>query len=69
MMVHDFNVFVHDGAPCHRVSEKSVKSFLQEKNVNILDWPGNSTDLNPIEILWHVMKNEVADQHPTSMES
>ena len=65
-MVHDCNVFMHDGSPCHRA--KLVKNFLQE-NVDILDWPGNTSDLNPIENLWHVMKNEVADQHPTSMES
>ena len=48
---------------------KVSKELLREKNVDILKWPGNSPDLNPIENLWHVMKNEVADQHPTSMES
>ena len=67
MVVHDCDVFMHDGAPCHKA--KPVKSFLQEKNVDMLDWPGNSPDLNPIENLWHVMKNEVADQQPTGMES
>ena len=67
MMVHDCNVFMHDGAPCHR--EKSVKNFLREKNVDILDWPGNNQDLSLIENLWHAVKNEVANQHPTSMKS
>ena len=67
MAVHNCNVFMHNGAPCHRA--KSVTNFLQEKNVHIIDWPGNSPDLNTIENLWHVMKNAVADQHPTSMES
>ena len=67
MNVHECNVFMHDGAPCHRA--KSVKSFLREKNIDFLDWPGNSPDLNPIENLWHVMKNKVADQHPTNIES
>ena len=62
MMVHGCNVFMHDGASCHR--EKSAKNFLQ-KNVDILDWPGNSPDLNPIENLWRAMKNEVVDQHST----
>ena len=63
MMVHDYNVLMHDDAPYHKA--KSVKNFLQE-NVDILDWPGNSTDQNPIENLWNVMKNKVADQQPTS---
>ena len=53
--------------PCPRA--KSVQNFLQEKNVDILDWPGKSPDLNLIKNLWHMMKNEVADQHPASMES
>ena len=69
MIVHDCIVFMHDGAPCHRA--KLVKNFLQENNVDILDWPGNSPDLpvNLIENLWQMMKNEVVDQHPTRMES
>ena len=67
MIEHDCNVFMNDGAPCHR--KKSVKNFLQKKNVDILGWPGNSPHLNPIDNLWHMMKNEVADQHSTSMES
>jgi len=23
--------------------------------INVLDWPGNSTDLNPIENLWAIV--------------
>ena len=64
MIVHDCNVFMHDSAPCCRA--KSVKNFLQKKSVDTdtLDWPGNTSDPNPIENVWHVMKNQVADQHP-----
>ena len=60
MMVRDGNVFMYDGAPCHWA--KSMKNFLQEKNVDILNWPENSPDLNTIKNLWHVMKNKVADE-------
>ena len=49
MMVYDCNVFTHDDASCH--SAKSVKNFLKQKNVDILDWPGNSSYSNPIENL------------------
>ena len=31
-----------------------------------MDWPGNSQDLSPIEILWAILKDKVADEHSTS---
>ena len=52
--IHQSLIFMHDGAPCHR--SKIVKQFCTENHVKILDWPGNSSDLNPIENLWTKMK-------------
>ncbi|GFX91300.1 transposable element Tcb2 transposase [Trichonephila clavipes] len=37
-----------------------VKAFLAEQNIPLLDWPGNSPDMNPIENIWELMKREVA---------
>lgn len=42
--------FVQDNAPAHRAH--STLSFLQDNGVNLLEWPGNSPDLNPIENIW-----------------
>ena len=47
--VNNCSIFVHDGAPRHR--RKAVKQFLKQKAVQVLDWPGNSPELNPIENL------------------
>ena len=49
MAVHKCSVFMQDGAPCHRA--KIVTQFLKTQKINILDWPGNSPNLNPIENL------------------
>ena len=40
-------VFMQDGAPCH--TARSIKDWFAINNVNVLDWVGQSCDLNPIE--------------------
>ena len=49
-------IFMQDNAPCH--NSKSTKQFLSANNIEVLDWPGNSPDLNPIEEVWNVMKKK-----------
>ena len=39
--------FMHNNALPH--SAAITRQFLATNNVNVLDWPGNSPDLNPIE--------------------
>ena len=64
MAVHKCSVFMQDDAPCHRA--KIVTQFLKAQKINILDWPGNSSDLNPIENLWTILKNKVSERQPTN---
>jgi len=47
MAVHNCEIFMHDGAPCHRA--KIVIDFLKTKNIKLFEWPGKSSDHNPIE--------------------
>jgi transposase len=58
------DIFQQENAPCH-TSKKSVEWFSRN-SIQVLDWPGNSPDLNPIENLWQHMKNNI---DPTKCET
>jgi len=57
-------VFQQDGAPCH--TAKTCIKWFTDHNVQLLTWPGNSPDLNPIENLWSRLKKLVAAKHPSN---
>ena len=46
MAIHKCNMFMQDGAPCHR--SKLVSDIFKRKNIKTLNWPGNSPDINLI---------------------
>ena len=52
---------MHDGDPCHR--SRDVKQFLEQENVQVLNWLGNSPDLNPIKYLWNLINVKVAKKY------
>ena len=49
-------IFMHDKAPCH--FSASTQRFMADRGVDVLPWPGNSPDLNPIEKVWDIMKKQ-----------
>ena len=56
---------MQDGDPVHR--SKVVKKWLKDNHVPVLECPGNSPDVNPIENVWNCMKNKVQYAHSTNI--
>ena len=59
-------VFQQDNAPCH--TSKAVKRFTEQCGIEVLPWPSNSPDMNPIETLWGVIKARLRRHTLTSKQ-
>jgi len=57
--------FQQDYSPC--LSSKKVKTVFRKQKINVLDWPGNSPDLNPIENWWSVTRCRLQKLYCTTM--
>ncbi len=47
-------------APAH--TSKSTNSWLNDHGVGVLDWPGDSPDLNTIDNLWGIVKKKMRNK-------
>ena len=62
----DRATFMQDNAPCHKA--KVAMSYLSEQDFEIMDWPPQSPDLNPIENLWKTLGMKVMERNTTNTE-
>ncbi|RWR99611.1 hypothetical protein B4U79_01338 [Dinothrombium tinctorium] len=58
-------LYQQDNAPVH--TSKLTKKWFEDHGVRLITWPPGSTDLNPIEVLWAIIKRRIEAKNPSNV--
>lgn len=56
-------IFQHDNDPKH--TAKKTTEFLEKNGIEVLEWPAQSPDINPIEHLWAILDTKLEERSLT----